>query len=71
MKFLYAQDQRKPPLPKGLGTAIMEHFRIPASRQIGDLKKTLETAIDAGELEPFREAEFYVAFIERHGLIPR
>jgi hypothetical protein len=37
---------------------------------IGDLKRALEQAIDAGTLEARREDAYYVAHIARHGLVP-
>ena len=43
-------DARVPPLPPGLGNAIMEAFAIPPSKRIGDLRKLCEDAIERGEL---------------------
>jgi poly(A) polymerase len=63
-------DAKLPPLPGGVGNAIMEAFQIAPSRLIGDLKRTLEAAIDKGELEARREDAYYIAFIARHGLVP-
>jgi poly(A) polymerase len=63
-------DAILPPLPSGVGTAIMSAFAIPPSRLIGDLKRALEEAIGKGELEARREDEYYVAYIARAGLVP-
>jgi poly(A) polymerase len=63
-------DAKLPPLPSGVGNAIMEAFEIAPSRLIGDLKRALEQAIEAGELEPRREDAYYVAHIARRGLVP-
>jgi poly(A) polymerase len=63
-------DARLPPLPGGVGNAIMTAFEIPPSRLIGDLKRALEQAIERGELEPRREDPYYVAYLARHGLVP-
>jgi poly(A) polymerase len=63
-------DAKLPPLPTGVGTAIMDAFGIPPSRLIGDLKRTLEAAIERGELEPRREDAYYVAHIAREALVP-
>jgi poly(A) polymerase len=63
-------DAKLPPLPTGVGNAIMAAFEIPPSRLIGDLKRALEQAIAAGELEPRREDAYYVAHIARSGLVP-
>lgn len=67
---LAAADAKLPPLPTGVGTAIMDAFRLPPSKLIGDLKKTLEAAIDAGTLEARREDPYYVAYLARSGLVP-
>ena len=63
-------DAKLPPLPGGVGNAIMEAFEIPPSRLIGDLKRALEQQIDAGTLEARREDAYYVAHIARSGLVP-
>ncbi len=62
-------DAKQPPLPTGLGTAITEKFGIPPSKRIGDLKKALEAACEAGELEERRENEYYLAWLASRGLI--
>jgi poly(A) polymerase len=63
-------DAKLPPLPGGVGNAIMAAFEIPPSRLIGDLKRALEQAIERGELEPRREDPYYVAYLARGGLVP-
>jgi poly(A) polymerase len=63
-------DAKLPPLPSGVGNAIMAAFEIPPSRLIGDLKRALETAIEAGALEARREDAYYVAHIARENLVP-
>jgi poly(A) polymerase len=60
---LREEDAVQPPLPTGIGNVIMEHFGLPPSRQIGDLKKELERLVDAGELEARREADYYLAHV--------
>lgn len=63
-------DARVPPLPTGLGNSIMSHFGLPPSRLIGDIKKALEAAVERGEIEERRDDEYYLAFIEKSGLLP-
>jgi poly(A) polymerase len=63
-------DAKLPPLPGGVGNAIMTAFEIPPSRLIGDLKRALEGAIERGELEARREDAYYVAYIARQNLVP-
>ena len=52
-----------PPLPPGLGNAIMETFGLPPSKRIGDLRKLCEEAVERGELEERRDAAYYVEFL--------
>ncbi|HEX3694896.1 MAG TPA: HD domain-containing protein [Polyangia bacterium] len=61
-------DARVPPLPPGLGNAIMEAFALPPSRRIGDLRQQCEDAIERGELEERRDAGYYVDFLRRAGV---
>ena len=58
-------DAIEPPLPTGIGNVIMEHFQLPPSRQIGDLKKELERLVESGELEARREPEYYLAHVAK------
>jgi poly(A) polymerase len=60
---LAEEDARVPPLPSGIGDEIMRAFGLPPSRKIGELKKALEQAIEAGEIAPQQPAEAYVAFV--------
>ncbi len=69
---LAAEDAKQPPLPTGVGTAIMDAFGLPPSRQIGDIKRALEAAVEAGELPAGQESSYYVQYLsenpERFGL---
>lgn len=60
-----AEDAVLPLLPSGIGDVIMAHFRLPPSRLIGDLKRSLEAAIGAGELEPRMDADYYLQAVEK------
>jgi poly(A) polymerase len=61
---LQTDDAKLPPLSKGIGNAIMVHFALPPSRRIGELKRLLESEIEAGRLDPRREDEYYLAWLE-------
>ena len=63
---LAATDAVLPPLPTGVGNALMEALGLPPSRRIGDLKRALEAAIAAGELEAHQESGYYVEFVAAH-----
>jgi len=60
-------DAQVPPLPPGLGNAIMEAFKLPPSRQIGQLRALCEKAVDDGTLEERREIQYYVAYLVTNG----
>lgn len=62
---LAAEDAKLPPLPTGIGDAVMKAFGIPPSRKIGEIKKQLEDLVAAGELDERLECEEYVAFIAK------
>ena len=61
-------DARVPPLPPGVGNAIMEAFGIPPSRRVGELRKLCEDAIERGELLERQPSEYYVDFLRRRGV---
>jgi poly(A) polymerase len=69
---LAAEDAKVPPLPSGVGDAIMKAYGLKPSRLIGEIKRALEESIAAGEIEPHQESDAYVAFVganrERFGL---
>jgi poly(A) polymerase len=60
------EDARLPPLPKGLGTAIGERFRIPPSPALGALMRALTTAVEAGEVPERQPADVYLDFLAQH-----
>jgi poly(A) polymerase len=63
---LAAEDAVEPPLPTGVGTDIMKAFGLPPSRLIGDIKRALEAAVEAGEIEPHLESAAYVEFVAQN-----
>jgi len=69
---LAAQDAVVPPLPSGIGDAIMHAFGLPPSRKIGEVKRALELAVEAGEVASHQPAEAYLEFLttnrERFGI---
>ena len=60
---LAEEDAKVPPLPSGVGDAIMKAFELKPSRQIGEVKRLLEAAIASGEVPPHEPCETYVAFV--------
>ncbi len=67
---LREQDAVVAPLRKGIGITIIEHFQLPPSKLIGDLKRALEQAVERGELEPHRDDAYYIDWLEQSGLVP-
>ncbi len=61
-------DARIPPLPPGLGNAIMEAFALPPSRRVGELRKMCEDAIFQGQLVERQPSEYYVDFLRKAGI---
>jgi poly(A) polymerase len=61
-------DARVPPLPPGLGNAIMEAFSIPPSRRVGDIRKLCQDAVERGELEERRDSPYYIEYLRKIGV---
>jgi poly(A) polymerase len=59
-------DAVVPPLPSGIGDEIMKAFGLAPSRRIGELKKALEAAVDAGEVPSHEGSEVYLAFLREN-----
>ena len=60
------EDSKVAPLPKGLGTVIMKEFGVPPAKRLGDLMKHLTTAVESGELEAEKPAEYYIEYLTAH-----
>jgi poly(A) polymerase len=65
IRQLAAEDSKLPPLPTGIGDAVMKAFELPPSRKIGEIKKALEDAVAAGEIEERLPNEAYIDFIAK------
>jgi poly(A) polymerase len=61
-------DAKMPPLPPGVGNAIMEAFNIPPSRRVGELRKLCEEATESGEILERQPSEYYVAYLRTKGI---
>lgn len=56
IRMLQEEDAKIPPLPTGLGNALMDAFGIPAGPQLGRIMKYLAEQVESGKLE--RQAPF-------------
>jgi poly(A) polymerase len=65
IRTLAAEDAKLPPLPGGVGDAIMKAFDLKPSRLVGDIKRQLEAAIEKGEIEARLDNDAYVEFIRK------
>ncbi|HTN82743.1 MAG TPA: metal-dependent phosphohydrolase, partial [Sorangium sp.] len=61
-----AQDAVVPPLPSGIGDAIMQAFGLPPSRRVGEIKRALEQAVESGEVASHQESDVYIAFLREN-----
>ena len=66
VRKVQAEDAVVPPLPSGIGDAIMKSFGLAPSRLIGEVKKSLEGAIEAGELPAHKDADYYVDYLREN-----
>ncbi len=62
-------DARVPPLPAGLGHALMAAFELPPGREVGALRRALEAMCEAGTLESGRPAAYYVEAVRAGRLL--
>jgi poly(A) polymerase len=62
---LAEEDAKIPPLPSGVGDAIMKAFALKPSRLVGDIKRALEEQVAKGEIAPHQECEAYVEIVRK------
>src|SRR5690606_37529128 len=60
---LAAEDAKPQPLPSGVGNEIMQAFGLPPSKLVGNIKRALEAAVEAGEIPGQQESGFYVQYL--------
>ncbi|MCP4606417.1 MAG: HD domain-containing protein [Proteobacteria bacterium] len=59
-------DAKPKPLPKGLGTVIIDHFGIEPGPKLGNLMRLLMDEVEAGRLGVQEEHSHYLAFLEEN-----
>ncbi len=66
IEALRAQDTQVAPLPKGLGTLIMEAFEVPPSKQLGTIRERLEQEVEEGRIDAGQEGRYYIEYLRAH-----
>lgn len=66
IRDLKEEDEKVAPLPKGLGTVIMEAFGVPPSKRLGDLMKQLTADAEDGKVEGGQPAQYYIEYLGQH-----
>lgn len=69
-RSIAAKDARLSPLPKGLGTALIEGLDLTPGPRVGALMAELKRAVEAGELPERAEPRVYVEYLRRRGQHP-
>lgn len=57
------KDSIVPPLPKGIGTAIID-LGVPSGRSVGNVKSWLEKKVEDGDLKAHQDIQYYVDFLQ-------
>lgn len=63
IEALAEEDNKPKALPKGLGEALISAFSLPPSKLVGDIRKKLEQAVEAGELPLQADFDVYLDFV--------
>ncbi len=63
---LLAEDNKPKALPKGLGQALIDTFKLPPSKLVGDIRNALELAVEAGELPLQADFDVYLRFVDEN-----
>ena len=69
IRELAALDARVPPLPAGVGDALMRALELRPGPQVGALRQRLIALCEAGEIEARREPEYYVEVARTRALL--
>lgn len=63
------QDAKLPPLPSGVGDALIAGLGLAPGKQIGALRQRLAALAESGEIEARREPEYYVEVVRARALL--
>lgn len=69
IRELQEQDAKLPPLPSGVGDALIAGLGLQPGKQIGVLRQKLAALAESGEIEARREPEYYVEIVKSRGLL--
>lgn len=66
IKILREQDAKPAPLPKGLGTALIKHFKIEPGPCLGIVMSRLKDDVESGRLGIQEEFGHYIEYLENN-----
>jgi poly(A) polymerase len=66
IELLRVEDAKPAPLPKGLGTALIDGLGIAAGPGLGRLMDRLRQEVEQGRLEAQREHEHYLEYVRKN-----
>ena len=69
IRRLQEEDSKVKPLPPGLGNLLMQQLELPPGPHIGEMRRRLESAYEAGELLGGQDAGYYLDRVHELGLL--
>jgi len=66
IKEIREADMQKNPLPKGIGTQIIERFGLEPGPAVGRVRTKLAELVEAGKLPRNAEHDVYLEYLEAH-----
>lgn len=66
IRGILEEDARVPPLPTGLGNALMDELHMPAGPQLGRIMKHLAAEVESGRMERQAPFEYYISYLQKN-----
>ncbi|HAA57491.1 MAG TPA: hypothetical protein DCE42_22185 [Myxococcales bacterium] len=70
VEAIQKKDARRTFLPTGLGRDIIETLALEPGPRVQRIKRFLEESIEAGELEAWKDIEYYMEFLRKQTSLP-
>ncbi len=64
------EDEKRPALPKGIGSEIIHAFAFTPGPRIGRIKRYLEQQIEANHIQPHQESSYYITYLKTQPHLP-